>query len=371
MRRKPHRSLPATIDRRSADASATIFISYRHEDTSGYVGRLYDRLNSQFTGRVFRDISTVQPGVDLVDLTARALDSCAAFLVVIGPRWLTTDSSGRRRLENPGDFVRLEIVAALRRNVWILPVLVQGAKMPGFGELPEELRPLERRSAIELSDTRWAYDMDRLAAVVAEALAQAALGVPISSPSSTGTSSLLELLSAPNAAPATVRWRSRLVLAAVPGLLLVGWLYLYFLKPARMEPLPVNPKSTKRQSQPDAADKPQSAPAKNEESRPAQVGRQGDALRATKIETPRTFSIVVVVKDETTGDWIPGVRIESEEQAFNHETDDHGRCTVSVRPGLQTVRLKLSKQGYESQTSEVSLFDGMNPQEFILRRSAE
>ena len=82
---------------------------------------------------------------------------------MIGRQWLTApDASGRRRLDNPDDLVRLEIEAALGRNIRVIPALVQDAEMPSSDALPESLGALSRRNALELSDARWRYDIDRL-----------------------------------------------------------------------------------------------------------------------------------------------------------------------------------------------------------------
>jgi hypothetical protein len=86
---------------------------------------------------------------------------------VIGKHWLTaTDAAGQRRLENPDDYVRVEIATALQRNIRVIPVLVQGASMPSADEVPEDLAPLTRRNAFELHDTSWRDDFRRLITVI-------------------------------------------------------------------------------------------------------------------------------------------------------------------------------------------------------------
>jgi hypothetical protein len=149
----------------------TIFISYRREDSGGHAGRLFDALGNRFgSARVFRDIEDLEPGVDFVDALDKALNQCAALLVIIGPGWSTAAGSTGRRLDQPDDFVRMEVAKALERNVRVVPVLVAGATMPGTNELPENLHSLARRNAIELSDTRWDYDVGRLGDTLAKAL---------------------------------------------------------------------------------------------------------------------------------------------------------------------------------------------------------
>ena len=113
--------------------------------------------------RVFRDIDTIEPGQDFVAVLDEALNSVSVLLVVIGPKWVAiTDAHGRRRLDDPGDFVRMEVGRALSRGVRVIPVLVEDARMPRAAELPEELRALTRRQYHELSDSRWEYDVGKL-----------------------------------------------------------------------------------------------------------------------------------------------------------------------------------------------------------------
>ncbi|MEN8175825.1 MAG: TIR domain-containing protein [Pseudomonadota bacterium] len=141
-----------------------IFISYRREDSSGFSGRLFDRLSAHFgRSHVFMDIEALRGGEDFVDAIDKALESCDALIVIIGSEWLSaSNSQGRRRLENPHDFIRLEVGNALRRKLLVIPVLVDGAEMPTADELPADLASLARRQAVELSNTRWDFDVNRL-----------------------------------------------------------------------------------------------------------------------------------------------------------------------------------------------------------------
>jgi hypothetical protein len=126
--------------------------------------RLYDVLSRRFgEEQVFMDLS-MEPGVDFVEQINEAVGSCRLFVAVIGPRWGSLqDADGRRRLDDPADFIRIEIEAGLRQaDVRVVPVLVQGARMPTAEELPPSLANLARRNALELSDARWRYDADRL-----------------------------------------------------------------------------------------------------------------------------------------------------------------------------------------------------------------
>jgi hypothetical protein len=132
--------------------NAKVFINYRREDTAPYAGRLYDRLIAHFgEDQVFIDIDQIEPGEDFVEAINRKVSTCDIAIVAIGLSWLrATDASGKRRLDDEEDFVRMEIVAALRRKILVIPVLVGGARMPGRHDLPEALAPLSRRNAIEL-----------------------------------------------------------------------------------------------------------------------------------------------------------------------------------------------------------------------------
>src|SRR5580658_6648281 len=141
-----------------------IFISYRREDSIAYSGRLYDRLTAEFgKGQVFMDIDSIDPGADFVEVIEQTVAACDAVPVVIGRQWLTVaDAQGRRRIENPADFVRLEVETALSRKVRVVPVLVGGAQMPRSDELPATLGGLLRRHALDLPDTAFHQTLGRL-----------------------------------------------------------------------------------------------------------------------------------------------------------------------------------------------------------------
>ena len=145
-----------------------LFISYRREDSAAYAGRLYDRLNAHFgADSVFMDINTLEPGIDFVEVIEHAMSQCDILLVLIGPGWLSVaDAMGQRRLDNPKDFVRLEIQVGLERDIRVIPVLVGDATMPDSPDLPEALIKLARRNALELSDIRWHADVDKLIGIV-------------------------------------------------------------------------------------------------------------------------------------------------------------------------------------------------------------
>jgi hypothetical protein len=146
-----------------------VFISYRRGDSAGYAGRVSDSLRARLGSQVnvFLDVEDIPPGEDFGEAVQSAVRRSGTLLVVIGPRWISVmDEAGRRRLDDPTDLVRLEVMAALSHGVHIIPVLVQGAKMPAASDLPAELASLARREAVELSDERWQFDVGRLAAAI-------------------------------------------------------------------------------------------------------------------------------------------------------------------------------------------------------------
>jgi len=162
-------------------AGGGIFVSYRREDSSDFAGRLYDRLADRFgEGQVFMDVDTIEPGVDFGEAINRAVAACKVLLAVIGPDWLTAaDERGRRRLDNPDDFVRLEIEAALDRDVRVIPVLARGAVMPGRDELPESLARLARRNALFIRHENFRSDAGRLVTAIERVLPVPATGVDL------------------------------------------------------------------------------------------------------------------------------------------------------------------------------------------------
>jgi alkylated DNA nucleotide flippase Atl1 len=165
-------------------ASGGIFLSYRREDTRHVVGRISDRLADHFgEERVFVDVDTIEPGQDFAEAIAAAVGSCHVLLALIGDRWLdSTDRTGRRKLDDANDLVRLEIQAALDRNVRVIPVLVDGVAMPTAEELPPSLAGLARRQAFELSYSRFRDDARRLVGLLDRLLAAPAPGPPPAPP---------------------------------------------------------------------------------------------------------------------------------------------------------------------------------------------
>jgi hypothetical protein len=151
---------------------ASIFISYRRDDTGGHAGRLCDRLTARFgSDRVFLDIQDIRPGENFALSIEDTIAACDCVIAVIGPRWLEMI---RKRAGQADDFVRHEIGAALKRHVTVIPVLMGGARMPAAAALPPELSELSHINAIEVRDERFDQDVAELEALLASRLQLAA-----------------------------------------------------------------------------------------------------------------------------------------------------------------------------------------------------
>jgi hypothetical protein len=147
-----------------------VFISYRRSDSLAATGRLYDRLNTAYPGMFFRDVSGIGVGVDFAKEIERAVSSSVALIAVIGPAWATESVDGKRRLDDPDDFVRLEVLNALKRGIRIIPVLVGNASMPEEEQLPPELHPLRKWNAIRLVEEYYEEGLERLIDALASQL---------------------------------------------------------------------------------------------------------------------------------------------------------------------------------------------------------
>ncbi len=141
-----------------------VFICYRRKDSIAYAGRLFDQLADKFDKeRIFMDIDTMKVGLDFVEQIEKAVQSCDVLIAVIGKTWVNIqDEEGHRRLDNPEDFVRVEIQAALGRNIPVVPLLVGGADMPKAKDLPASIANLSRPQAMKMSDERFRADATRL-----------------------------------------------------------------------------------------------------------------------------------------------------------------------------------------------------------------
>jgi len=152
---------PAPVRRCSP---AVIAISYRREDSTGITGRVYDRLQTEFgKPNVFMDFDSIPYGVDFREHIAKTLDRAKVVLVMIGPEWVGQKSKKVRRIDDPGDFVRIEVACALQRGIPIIPVLVNKAKMPTAETLPKDIAELAFRNGLILdSGIDFHHHTDRL-----------------------------------------------------------------------------------------------------------------------------------------------------------------------------------------------------------------
>jgi hypothetical protein len=151
-----------------------IFINYRRGDDPGNTGRLFDRLQDVFEPQqLFLDVDNIAPGLDFVRVLNERVGECDILLAVIGRSWIDTrDGAGKRRLEDPDDFVRIEIESALTQGKRVIPVLVGDAVMPRPDELPQTLQPLARRNAVRLTHERFRADTQGLIKALQNALTE-------------------------------------------------------------------------------------------------------------------------------------------------------------------------------------------------------
>jgi TIR domain len=141
-----------------------IFLSYRRDDAEGEAGRLFGDLTREFgTDKVFMDVAGIEPGRDFRKVIDQNVASCGVLLAMMGKGWIDAkDDEGRRRLDDPLDFVRFETVSALKRDIPVIPVLVHGGRLPRPEQLPEDLKDLAYRNAVELTHARWESDVQLL-----------------------------------------------------------------------------------------------------------------------------------------------------------------------------------------------------------------
>jgi hypothetical protein len=238
-----------------------IFINYRRDDSIGMAGRLHDRLAQTF-GRdnLFIDVDNIPVGADFVAHLNSQVAGCNVLLVVIGPNWLNAkDESGRRRLDDPDDFVAIEIAAALTRDIRVIPVLVDAARMPKASELPNSLKPLARRQAAEVRHAHFGQDAEALVARMGEALGGGTVGLR--------------------------PWRRSALAgaAAVAVMLLVGWIGYTWMSAPRSasgtRPVADTMATVAARPQVDEAEQQRLAALKAEQQRQAKVAADAEAKR--------------------------------------------------------------------------------------------
>jgi hypothetical protein len=141
-----------------------VFISYRRDDSAGHAGRVHDRLEREFgADLLFMDVDAIPLGVNFIKVLREEVAKCDVLLALIGPNWLNVrDEEGNRRLDNPSDFLRVEIGTALQRDIPVIPILLDGARMPKADQLPKDLEELSVRNGLDIRHASFHADMDKL-----------------------------------------------------------------------------------------------------------------------------------------------------------------------------------------------------------------
>ncbi|MEZ5936841.1 MAG: toll/interleukin-1 receptor domain-containing protein [Hyphomonadaceae bacterium] len=148
-----------------------VFISYRRSDARHAAGRLHDRLRASFDANdIFMDVDGIEPGMDFIEVLNERVGACDIVLAVIGPNWLTSEDERGRRLDHEDDFVRIELEAALARDIRVVPVLVDGARMPATDELPDSLKSLARRQGVAVRHETFGPDSEIIVGAVQRVL---------------------------------------------------------------------------------------------------------------------------------------------------------------------------------------------------------
>jgi TIR domain/WD domain, G-beta repeat len=159
-----------------------VFISYRRQDAQSSAGRIYDQLVDRFgPDRIFMDVDNLPPGADFKKVITEAVSQCRVLLAIIGPGWVDARERRRRRLDDPGDLVRMEIAAALARDILVIPILVEDAAMPRRHELPGNLAELAGRNAHRVRHDSFRSDVGRLLAAIEPKLRPSAGSAPVAS----------------------------------------------------------------------------------------------------------------------------------------------------------------------------------------------
>src|SRR5262245_33702476 len=207
-----------------------IFITYRRKDSAPAAGRLRDRLAADLgEDRIFFDIDSIDLGQNFRDVVASVLESCSVVLVVIGSSWLSHDESGKRRIDDDTDVHRVEIVTALRSDVRVIPLLVDGASMPAIAELPVDLKDLASRNALSITHDSFSRDVEVLERAIRRV--DESTVVPVERTPTSEQPAVKQPERQPGSAAAPKRRRSIVLLglvaaASVVALLVAAWLVI-------------------------------------------------------------------------------------------------------------------------------------------------
>ncbi|MGA7525361.1 MAG: TIR domain-containing protein [Acidobacteriaceae bacterium] len=241
---------------------AAIFISYRREDAEDSARALYETLLREFgQDRLFMDVEAIALGSDFRQAVESSLDNCGVFLTIIGPTWLDArapnDPSGPRRLDNPGDYVRLEVATALKRGAGlpVIPVLVRGASMPSAAQLPDDLKDLAYRNALTLSHLDWNGNIQHLVSAIRPKIGCDDSGQKIATAASETAAAAP---APPPPPPAASRSTRKAVLIGVAALIVAAGIGYFVLRPKQPAPSPAN---TPAASTPAANTRPATNPA--------------------------------------------------------------------------------------------------------------
>ena len=155
--------------------AAKVFISYRRDDSAGHAGCVRDRLERELGHNLlFMDVDAIPLGTNFSKVLHEEVAKCGVLLAVIGPNWSDgRDGEGKRRLDDPNDFVRIEVAAALHRDIPVIPILLDGSKIPKASELPDDLKELAIRNGLDVRHASFHQDMDRLIGALKKQLGQA------------------------------------------------------------------------------------------------------------------------------------------------------------------------------------------------------
>jgi TonB family protein len=370
-------------------AEHSIFICYRREDSIAYAGRLSDHLGAHFgTHRVFMDLDAIKPGDDFIAVLERRVAKCEALIAVIGKGWIDSrDDEGRRRLDDPEDYVRREIAAALDRRVRVIPALVGGARMPRSNELPSEIGSLARRNAIEITDSAFAssvarlidtleavfkddsgkrYDSEAIPAILKQPLPAPEVPTPTvvrpPSPIAEKPAAVPEQPVAAKPATGPTHALDRRVLAGAAVLLLVGIAAVAFLARGReSSPPATNPVATTASASNPARSAPVGADTTN---------NTPDATASGQFPLPLASGIHVgTVADVDTGGAVGGATVRVENGGVQTLTSGRqGEFHFTRQPGTPNeARIHISAPGYMARTETVDL-SVANRHLFQLRR---
>jgi hypothetical protein len=334
--------------------SGNIFINYRRGDEPGFVQALLGRLEQAFpVDRLFIDVDHIPPGEDFVRVLESQVAECDALLAVIGRGWLyAADESGRRRLDDPNDFVRVEIESAIKQGKRVIPVLVHDARMPRADELPEALRPLATRNAVRLTHERFRTDVQGLIGALQRPRSEVAAARPTQHPQA-------EIQQRPRSTGIVLAAAATALLLVIAGGVWLGLPYLSSPRPTpatqgpqpaatAVAPQPSSPPAPTTAPAPQAASAQRSAALPQRPPSPASASAQcatdvrpGDTERycASSVLAPEagnSYGVANLFNTDMTTAWVHGT----------HKSGP-GQWIVIEFDGLRSVKSVTIRNGYQ------------------------